>query len=198
MRLREKRAELLAGHVRDLEPRRQPAGPERLGRPHVPDAGDELLALERLPEEERRRSLQPGDHRVEVGRLREDVRPEPARDGVAQLEDGPVPLERLELGPAQDEPRRAEGPAPTRLHAPAALHPQVAPQREAALEAEQEVLADRLHALQPKPVEPLGDPEHLRSGVRRLHLEPLADERLQPAGDAVDAVALGHSRSLER
>ena len=52
---------------------------------------------------------------------------------------------------------------------------------DAALEAEHEVLADRLDRLEPPAVELLGDARGLRARVRRLDLEPLADERPQRA-----------------
>ena len=64
------------------------------------------------------------DHRVEVGRVVHDVGAEPVDSGATagQLEHRPVPQHRLELTAAQDEPRRARGRPPRRLHAPAALH----------------------------------------------------------------------------
>ena len=68
----------------------------------------------------------------------------------------------------------------------------MATQDEAALEGEQQVLADRLDGEQAPAVEPLGDPSDLGARVRRLDLDPLADERLQAAGGPVKCVAFGH------
>ena len=62
---------------------------------------------------------------------------------------------------------------------------------------QQQVLADRLDRLEHATVEPLGDPLHLRTRIRRLHLEPLADQHLQPPGGAVQGVAFGHGSTLD-
>ena len=85
-------------------------------------------------------------------------------------------------------------PAP--LDAPAAGHAQVAAQDEPVLEAEQEVLPDRLHAVEPLSVETLGQPSPGGPWVGRLHLHPLADEHPQAHGGAVQGVALGHGRRV--
>ena len=63
---------------------------------------------------------------------------------------------------------------------PAPLHAQMAAQHEPVLEAQQEVLADRLDPQQPPAVEALGDAGHPGARMRRLDLEPLPDERLEP------------------
>ena len=67
---------------------------------------------------------------------------------------------------------------------------------EAALEAEQQVLSDSLHALEAPPVE--AGPELLDGGarVRCLDLERLADEDLQPARGEMERVTLGHAGSV--
>ena len=110
-----------------------------------------------------------------------------------ELEHRPAPEDGLELrrraGRATAVRARA---APRGLHDPAAAHPQVRAEDDAALEAQDEVLADRLDRLEPPPVEPLGDPLGLRPRVRRLDLEPLADEQLEPRRGAVERVALRH------
>ena len=81
--------------------------------------------------------------------LREDVRPEPPpHRPPLDLEHGAVPEHCLLLAAAQDEPRPADARRAARLDAPAAGHAQVAPHDDAALEAQQEVLADRLDALE--------------------------------------------------
>ena len=122
------------------------------------------------------------DHRGEVGRLGEDVRPEPARAARGQLEHRPVPEHRLALGAGQHEPRLAAPRAPRSTHLPAAAHAQVAAQHEAALEAQEQVLADRLDRLEPATVEPLGDEHRGRARVRRLDRDALA--RRAPAACA--------------
>jgi hypothetical protein len=68
----------------------------------------------------------------------------------------------------------------------------VAAEHETALEGEQQVLANRLDAEQAAAVEPLG---HLSRGgtrMRRLDLDAIADERLEPACRAVERVPLWH------
>src|SRR6059058_5862311 len=76
----------------------------------------------------------------------------------------------------------------------------MAPQDDAALEAEEEVLADRLDRLERPAVQPLRKSLQRRAGVGRLDLEPLADERLEPARRSVKRIALRHApeRSLRR
>ena len=68
----------------------------------------------------------------------------------------------------------------------------MAPQHEAAVEPKDEVLSDRLDALESPAVEPLGDAGRRRPWMGRLDLERLTDQRLQPAGRAVECVTLGH------
>ena len=48
------------------------------------------------------------------------------------------------------------------------------------------------HRFEHLAVDPLGDALGLRAGMRRLGVDPLADERLQAQGRPVKAVALGH------
>jgi hypothetical protein len=68
----------------------------------------------------------------------------------------------------------------------------VAAEDQPALEAQQEVLADGLHALQRPPVQARRDAGRRRARMRRLDLDALADERLQALRGAVERVALGH------
>ena len=68
----------------------------------------------------------------------------------------------------------------------------VRPHDEAALEAEQQVLADRVDAEQAAAVELLRDPAYLGARVRRLDLELLADERLQPASRPMERISFRH------
>ena len=63
----------------------------------------------------------------------------------------------------------------------------MAAQDEPALEAQEEVLADGLDAEEPPPVEALRDAGHPRARMRRLDLEPLADERSGGCGPRGEA-----------
>ena len=62
----------------------------------------------------------------------------------------------------------------------------------AALEAQHEVLADRVDGLEDTAVDPLGDPLGLRARVWRVGLDTLPDERLQAACRTVERIALRH------
>ncbi len=194
MRLAQRALELLVLDVCDPEPGREPCRPERLRGPHVPDPRHELLPLKGLAERELGSAAKPFGKRGEFDGSGQDVGPETSDDVVAELEHGPIPLHRLELAPAQNEPRLAAHPRPTRLDAPAALHPKMASQHDAALEAEKHVLPDGVDALEHEAVEPRGDPENLAARVRRLGLDTLAHECPQRERGAMDAVALGHRR----
>jgi hypothetical protein len=68
----------------------------------------------------------------------------------------------------------------------------VAAEHEPSLELEQEVLADGADALEPKAVQPLGQPEDSRPRVRSLDGEDLAFENPQPRRGAVEGITLGH------
>ena len=63
----------------------------------------------------------------------------------------------------------------------------MAPHDEPALEAEQEVLAGGLDALEDPSVDLLGNPRHLCPRVRRLDLEALADKHLETLRGAIRA-----------
>src|SRR5262249_54466903 len=80
----------------------------------------------------------------------------------------------------------------TRLDAPAPVHAQVAAEDEASGKREVEVLPFRLDALKRPPVEALGEPLHRGPWMRRLDLDPLADENLQLRRDAMKGIAFGH------
>jgi hypothetical protein len=69
----------------------------------------------------------------------------------------------------------------------------MAAKNEAALEAEEEVLPDRLHRFEPTPVEPFRQPLHRGARMRRLDLESLADKRLQPAGRTMERIPFRHA-----
>ncbi len=68
----------------------------------------------------------------------------------------------------------------------------MAPDDDASLEAEQEVLPDGLDRLEHAAVDARRDAGRLRARVGRLDLEPLADERLEPPRRTVKRVPLGH------
>src|SRR5437763_4775116 len=74
----------------------------------------------------------------------------------------------------------------------------MAPQDEPSLETQEEVLADGLDGFERSPVELLREAFQRRARVRRLHLDPLADERLEAARRAVERVTFRHGgqRSL--
>lgn len=72
----------------------------------------------------------------------------------------------------------------------------MAAEDKAALEVEQQVLADRLDPLEPAAVEPLRESLHLGLRVWGLDLDSLSDEYLQTARGAVDRIALGHASSM--
>ena len=69
----------------------------------------------------------------------------------------------------------------------------MAAEDEAALEAQQEVLADRLHPVEPPAVEPLREPFHSGARMRSLDLDALADENLQPLGRPMQRISFGHA-----
>lgn len=69
-------------------------------------------------------------------------------------------------------------------------------EHEAALEMEQQVLADRLDSFEQAAVEPLREPLDLGLWMRRLDLDALSDEHLQAPRRAVDRIALGHASSM--
>src|SRR4029453_6315149 len=188
-------SELSVRKIPGPRPRRDLSPPERLGAPHVPDPGDKMLVEHCLADREAlARGTHPLDHLLEVGRLRQDVRTEPAHARVVELEDRPVPEDRLSFLAARDEPRH---PAPRSRAVPledlpTPLHPEMAPEDEPVLEAQKQVLADRFDTKEPSPVEPARDTGYAGARVRGLDLELLADQRLQPPGPAVARVALGH------
>ena len=72
----------------------------------------------------------------------------------------------------------------------------MAPHRDAALEAQDQVLPDRLDRLEHAPVDLLGHARHLSARIRRLGADPLADERLEPACGPVQGVSLGHGTKI--
>jgi hypothetical protein len=134
------------------------------------------------------------DDVVDPRRRLEDVRPEPASNGcvASQLEHGTVPQHALEALAAQDEPRLAASSLTARLEPPAAGHSQVAAEDESALETQQQVLPDRLDALQQAAVEPLRDLLRRSPRIRRLDLQPFAHERLQAQRGTMEGIALWH------
>jgi hypothetical protein len=69
----------------------------------------------------------------------------------------------------------------------------MAAQDEAAIETEEEVLPDSLHPVEPPAVEPLGQAFDRRARMRRLDLDALADEHLQPPGSAMKRIPFRHA-----
>ena len=75
-----------------------------------------------------------------------------------QLEHGAAELDHLVLGGADHEPRAARRPSPplpAPVHAPPAVHAEVRVERQVAVEADEEVLALRVHRPDGAPGEPL-------------------------------------------
>jgi hypothetical protein len=155
--------------------------PERLGAPHVPDAGDEPLVEESVADLAAAcLAAEPLDHPVELGRDIQDVRPEAAQSSLVahELEHGPVPEDGLVLVAAQHEPRPAHPLRALPIDTPAAGHPQVAAQDEPTLEAEQEILADCFDALQRSAVQPFRQLLGGSPRMRRLDLDTLSRQDL--------------------
>jgi hypothetical protein len=176
---------LLHVDVLGARPRRDARVPARLVHPHVAYSGNTSLVLERRAEQSVQ--LDAGDV------VREDVRPQPPSRGAAELEHRAVEEQRLVRGAAEHQPGAAEHLLAARLHPPASLHPQVAAHDDVPLEGEEEVLADRVDRLENAAVDPLGDVLHRGARVRRLGLDPLADEHLEPLRGACECVPLWHS-----
>ena len=181
--------------VSDPGPRREAAVPEQLGEPHVPDPGHEPLVEKHVAEQPGRvggpHSRRDGGR---LGRVREQVGPETEVGAVRQTEHRAVPEPRLEPGSTQHEPWPPLRRGPRGHDAPATGHPEVAVNDDAAVEAEEEVLAARLDVLEHPPVDGPGDRRAPR--VRRRRLDPRSRECAEPAGSAADAVALWHLRSV--
>jgi hypothetical protein len=186
--------ELGVADVPELRPRRDSRVPERLGEPHVPDAGDETLIDERLAHEARLvDTAKSGEDLVEASPRREQVGAERPRPTVLEPEHGAVPLRCLPLAPAQDEPRPpSTWHTGARLQAPAPVHAEMATEDDAALEAQEEVLADGVHGFEAASVDDPGDAGREASRVRALGLDTLSDENLEALRDAMDRVAFGH------
>ena len=137
----------------------------------------------------------------------QDVRPE-RREALVksrtplgdQLERRAVELHDLDVADAHHEPRAPAGappPASWRIDAPRADHPQVGVEREAAVEAEQQVLAARVDPFDPPIRQPLTPPVTAEAHVRADLVRDLAlEHRPQPVGVPGDRVSLGHRRRL--
>ena len=154
------------------------------------------MILERLAEPHLAGAAQSRDGGVEVELLSQHVLAEPAQVPGLERQHRPVPEHALERLAPEHEPRQAASLLPTRLDPPATGHAQVAAHDDPALEAEQQVLADRLDRLEHASVDAGSDLRRLGARVRRLDLEPLADERPQPHRRTMERVALGHDVQL--
>jgi hypothetical protein len=183
------------GDGMEAAPGRELRTPERLREPHVPDAGDDRLVEQRLAEPACLIGRShPREHAIETGRLLEDVRPEPGDRPRVQFEDGAVPEHSLGPRSAQYEPGFAGTSTTEGRHRPATRQPQVRAEHDATVEAEDQVLADRLDRLEHAAVDPLCDPAGPSPRVRRLGGDPLADQHLEASGGTVDRVPFGHGR----
>jgi methanogenic corrinoid protein MtbC1 len=192
-RLEDDSAQHLVVELRHAHPRRDARGPERLGLPHVPDPRNESLVEERVADLPRPRArAEVANDCLRVEGKRQNVRPEPANDVGVEVEHGPVPEHAFAPLAAEDEPRPADAAGASRLEPPPPRHPEVTPQDETAVEAEQQVLADGLHGEEPFPVQPLRDPFRSGARVRRLDLYALTHERLQTRRRTPERVSLRH------
>jgi hypothetical protein len=72
----------------------------------------------------------------------------------------------------------------------------VAPEHDPALEAEEQVLPDRLDAFEHASVEDTGNSRGLPSWMRALDVQTLSHERLQSLGGSMQRVSLGHPTSV--
>ncbi len=128
--------------------------------------------------------------------LREQIGAELADGRGVEREHGPVPLGRLPVTSPEHEPRRSGAPrlVPP-LDAPASAHAEVGSNDDASLEAQHEVLPDRLDLLEASSVDGPRHARDLPARVRALGLDALADEHLQPAGDPVEGISLWHRLS---
>ena len=186
-------SEILVANLANRTPRRDARLPERFGEPHVPDARDEALVEERFAD--RTRAVTRSNATDEIGDLglgREQIRPETSKRPPVEREHRPVPLPRLPRAAPKHEPWQAAQRRATLLEPPAAVHPQVAPERHPAGEPEQEVLPDRVDTFEHAPVDDVSDPGRPSPRMRALRLDALADERLQERRDASDRVAFRH------
>ena len=187
-------AQLLVGDLRDAAPGRNAGLPQRLGLPQVADPGDRALVEKRFPDRAGAVAAQIRHHRLEGGRVGEDVGAEATQGAVVELEHRPVPEDGLALRTTQDQPRPADKLRAFRSYDPAPGHPQVAAQDEVALEPQEEVLAGGLDREQAAPVQLLRHTLDRRARMRSLDLDPLAHEHLQPQRRAGQRIAFGHAR----
>jgi hypothetical protein len=201
--------DLLFGHARQAPPRVDRGVPAALGLPHVPDARHDPLVEQRVAEPARGVVVAKApEDLVAVQLVREDVRPqrrqplvEPGPALGHQLEHGAVELDDVVLRRADHEPGAAGRAAPALTpaeDAPPAAHAEVRMQRQVAVEAQEQVLAPRVHGVDRAAREPLGPAVHRVTALRRLdRLDRLADEGGADAPRGrVDRVALRHGFSM--
>lgn len=186
--------DLVVRNVSEPTPRRDTCRPQRFRLPHVSDAADESLVEERVAElAPLVGRAQAAQHLVVIGRLGEDVRPDPAGASPLDLEDGATEQRACVLPAAQEQPRRSDDSRVALEDAPAALHPQVASNGDAALEMKQEVLADCLDAVESTPVQDSVQVLHRGARMRGLDLERVADQHLEATRGAVECITFGHA-----
>jgi hypothetical protein len=194
MRFLESRPKVGVRDVGNAAPGRHTRPPERFRLPEVADSGNEALVEQCVAD---LASLilraQAPEHRLEVGRLTEDVRAESLRDAAVELEDGTVEHRTDVLLAPEHEPRLPEDRRVAAEDAPASLHAQVAANDEAAFEVEQQVLPDRLDALESAPVQSRGQLLDGSPRMWRLDLELLPDQHLQAACGSMKGVPFGHA-----
>ncbi len=142
------------------------------------------------------RLAEPREHCLIFGRLREDVGAEPSLHAPVELEHGAVEHHADVLVSPQDEPRCARDRVVPPDDQPTTLHAEMAANDDPPGKGQQQVLADRLDALQSSAVEPRRELLHGGPRVWRLDLELLSHQNLQPPGGAVKRITFGHAASV--
>ena len=107
-----------------------------------------------------------------------------------KLEHGPVPEHSLSLPPRRTSYGRRPERDSGRLHFPAPAQRQVRAKHNSAPEAKHQILSECGRRLEHPAVQQICIDRGLRPRMRRRDADPLAYERLERAGSAVNRVAL--------
>ena len=206
----DQRERLLVAHRPERPPRIDARGEARLALPHVADARHGALVEQRLadraprvmraqPRQEQRacrspRPARPGRAPCRRGSVR-------VRASLHQLEQRAVELDDLPAAVAQHQPCTATRATPAlalAVDVPRAGHAQVRVQRQAAVEAQEQVLAVRVDRAHSATGQPLGPAIELVARMRREDLLGHAslEHRANARCGVVDRVALGHAFTI--
>ncbi len=187
------------GDVPDAGPRRHPAQEEHLAPVEVAEPGQPALVEQREPDLVVGGGLQPEHRLVGVEGLGEHVGtevPDHARllGGREHVDDRQPVADRLPVGVLQHDahlPGRAARPAVARpVQVPAAVHPEVRVQGEAAGQPGQHVLAARHHLAHRLPGQV--ERRELRYAEVGAHQRPAGERLVHPVRGQPDGVALRH------